>query len=74
MILHVVKTLEICKKFQIMFDTTHHFYTNNVHSIENPLDNVSIFLQFVSDIPFVTKNEEQLTASFFLLRHVKENW
>ena len=67
-LLYVIKTQDICKKFQITSDKTHYFYPSNVRSIENPFDNVSIFSQFISDIPFVTRNEEELNALFFQFR------
>ena len=58
-------TLTICRKFQMIFDTTPYFYPSNMHSNGDPFFSIDTFSKFPADIPFGSKNDQEQKTMLF---------
>ena len=52
-------------------DTSDLFYANNNHSVDDPLLNLYTFSEFVSTMPFVSKDTEEHKKLLFQMRVMK---
>ena len=48
-------------------DTSSYFYPSNMHSVDDPFSSIDTFSEFVDDIPFVSKNEQERETLLFQL-------
>ena len=60
-------TIDLCRKFQVLFDPAPYVYPSNLFPTKDPLSDIECFVEFITDIPFVSKSEDEAQTLLFQL-------